>query len=171
MKKNFLIKQYKSDSKYKIKHNYLPEQFKNNGKIISDIKKLVKDGDFTLGKNVEKFENNIIKITGAKYCLGVGSGTDAIFLSLKALDIKEGADMVMVKPGMPYLDIIKLVKEKFKIPVFAYQVSGEYSLIDNAIQKKLVNEDIIYESLVGFKRAGANAIVSYYADRIDKIIK
>ena len=88
-----------------------------------------------------------------------------------ALDIKEGADMVMVKPGMPYLDIIKSVKEKFKIPVFAYQVSGEYSLIANAIQKKLVNEDIIYESLVGFKRAGANAIVSYYADRIDKIIK
>ena len=64
-----------------------------------------------------------------------------------ALDIKEGADMVMVKPGMPYLDIIKSVKEKFKIPVFAYQVSGEYSLINNAIQKKLVNEDIIYESL------------------------
>ena len=88
-----------------------------------------------------------------------------------ALDIKEGADMVMVKPGLPYLDIIRLVKENFKIPVMAYQVSGEYSLIANAIQRKLVNENIIYESLVGFKRAGANAIVSYYADRIDKIIK
>ena len=88
-----------------------------------------------------------------------------------ALDIKEGADMVMVKPGMPYLDIIKSIKEKFKIPVFAYQVSGEYSLISNAIQKKLVNEDAVFESLVAFKRAGANAIVSYYADRIDKIIR
>ena len=88
-----------------------------------------------------------------------------------ALDIKEGADMVMVKPGMPYLDIIKSIKEKFKIPVFAYQVSGEYSLIENAINKKLVNKDAVYESLVAFKRAGANAIVSYYADRIDKIIK
>jgi len=88
-----------------------------------------------------------------------------------ALDIKEGADMVMVKPGMPYLDVIKSIKEKFKIPVFAYQVSGEYSLISNAIQKKLINEDAIFESLVAFKRAGANAIVSYYADRIDKIIK
>ena len=88
-----------------------------------------------------------------------------------ALDIKEGADMVMVKPGMPYLDIIKSIKEKFKIPVFAYQVSGEYSLIENAINKKLVNKDAVYESLVSFKRAGANAIVSYYADRIDKIIK
>ena len=88
-----------------------------------------------------------------------------------SLDIKEGADMVMVKPGMPYLDIIKSIKEKFRIPVFAYQVSGEYSLISNAIQKKLINEDAIFESLVAFKRAGANAIVSYYADRIDKIIK
>ncbi len=88
-----------------------------------------------------------------------------------ALDIKEGADMVMVKPGMPYLDIIKSIKEKFKLPVFAYQVSGEYSLIETAIAKKLINNEAIYESLVAFKRAGANAIVSYYADRIDKIIK
>ena len=88
-----------------------------------------------------------------------------------ALDIKEGADMVMVKPGMPYLDIIKSIKEKFKIPVLAYQVSGEYSLLSNAIKKKLISEDAIYESLIAFKRAGANAIVSYYADRIDQIIK
>jgi len=88
-----------------------------------------------------------------------------------ALDIKEGADMVMVKPGMPYLDIIKSIKEKFKLPVFAYQVSGEYSLIETAIAKKLISKDAIYESLVAFKRAGANAIVSYYADRIDKLIK
>ena len=88
-----------------------------------------------------------------------------------ALDIKEGADMVMVKPGMPYLDIIKSIKEKFKLPVFAYQVSGEYSIIETAITKKLINKDAVYESLVAFKRAGANAIVSYYAERIDKIIK
>tara|TARA_Y100000591_G_scaffold325142_1_gene345650 strand:- start:478 stop:1467 length:990 start_codon:yes stop_codon:yes gene_type:complete len=88
-----------------------------------------------------------------------------------ALDIKEGADMVMVKPGMPYLDIIKSIKQKFKLPVLAYQVSGEYSLIETSIAKKLIHKDAIYESLVAFKRAGANAIVSYYADRIDKIIK
>jgi len=88
-----------------------------------------------------------------------------------ALDIKEGADMVMVKPGMPYLDIIKSIKEKFKIPVFAYQVSGEYSLLSNAVQKKIISKDAIFESLIAFKRAGANAIVSYYADRLDKIIK
>ena len=88
-----------------------------------------------------------------------------------ALDIKEGADMVMVKPGLPYLDIIKLVKENFKIPVIAYQVSGEYSLLTNSINKGLVDKDVIIESLIGFKRAGANAIVSYYATQLDKILK
>ena len=87
-----------------------------------------------------------------------------------ALDIKEGADMVMVKPGMPYLDIIKSIKEKFRLPVFAYQVSAEYSLIETAINKKLINKDAIYESLVAFKRSGANAIITYYADRLDKIL-
>ena len=88
-----------------------------------------------------------------------------------SLDIKEGADMVIVKPGMPYLDIIKSVKDNFKIPVLAYQVSGEYSLLSNGIEKGLINENSILESLISFKRAGANAIVSYYADRIEKLIK
>ena len=83
-----------------------------------------------------------------------------------ALDISEGADFVMVKPGMPYLDIIKLVKDNFKIPVFAYQVSGEYSLIKNGINNKILSEDSIYESLMSFKRAGANAVVTYFADQI-----
>ena len=88
-----------------------------------------------------------------------------------SLDIKEGADMVMVKPGMPYLDIIRLVKDNFKIPVLAYQVSGEYALLSNGIKKGLIDKNSILESLIAFKRAGANAIVSYYADRLDKIIK
>ena len=88
-----------------------------------------------------------------------------------ALDIKEGADMVMVKPGLPYIDIIKEVKNKFKIPVLAYQVSGEYSLISNAIKNKILSQDAIYETLLSFKRAGANAIITYYADYINKIIK
>ena len=88
-----------------------------------------------------------------------------------ALDVKEGADMVMVKPGMPYLDIIKTVKDNFKIPVLAYQVSGEYSLLSNGIKSGLIDKSSILESLISFKRAGASAIVSYYADRIDKIIK
>ena len=80
-----------------------------------------------------------------------------------ALDIKEGVDMVMVKPGMPYLDIIKKVKDNFKIPVLAYQVSGEYSMIKQSIDNDLINEDSIIESLMCFKRAGASAIVSYFA--------
>ena len=80
-------------------------------------------------------------------------------------------DMVMVKPGLPYLDIIKLVKENFKIPVMAYQVSGEYSLLSNAINSGIVDKNVILESLISFKRAGANAIVSYYADRLDIILK
>ena len=72
---------------------------------------------------------------------------------------------------MPYLDIIKSIKDKFKLPILAYQVSGEYSLIQTAIAKKLVHRDVVYESLVAFKRAGANAIVSYYADKLDRIMK
>ena len=85
-----------------------------------------------------------------------------------SMDIKEGADMVMVKPGLPYLDIISDVKRKFKIPVFAYQVSGEYSLIMNSIKNGTVNEKIILETLMSFKRAGANAIVTYFASKIAK---
>ena len=88
-----------------------------------------------------------------------------------SLDIKEGADIIMIKPGLPYLDIIRSVKENFKIPVMAYQVSGEYSLLCNAINKDIINKNAVIESLIAFKRSGANAIVSYYADRIDKILK
>jgi len=88
-----------------------------------------------------------------------------------ALDIKEGADFVMVKPGMPYLDIIKTVKDNFKIPVFAYQVSGEYALIRNGINNKILNEDAIIESLVSFKRAGASAVVTYFAEEVAKKLR
>ena len=75
-----------------------------------------------------------------------------------ALDIKEGADFVMVKPALPYLDIIKSMKENFKIPVFAYQVSGEYSMIMNAIKKGYFDKETIIESLMSFKRSGASAM-------------
>ena len=84
------------------------------------------------------------------------------------LDIMEGADMVMVKPGLPYLDIIKEIKNNFKVPILAYQVSGEYSLIINSIKKGIVDKKIIYETLISFKRAGANAIISYFAKDIAK---
>ena len=87
------------------------------------------------------------------------------------LDIKEGADMVMVKPGMPYLDMISKIKKNFRVPVLAYQVSGEYSLIKNGINKKIISEDAILESLISFKRAGACAIVTYFALELAKKIK
>tara|TARA_Y100001958_G_C21204097_1_gene530387 strand:- start:696 stop:1685 length:990 start_codon:yes stop_codon:yes gene_type:complete len=112
---------------------------------------------------------NLLKSNKKNYQMDFKNKNEA--LREVALDIKEGADMVMVKPGLPYLDIISLVKKNFKIPVMAYQVSGEYSLLENAIKNKLVDVNIILESLIAFKRAGANAIVSYYADRLTKIIK
>ena len=88
------------------------------------------------------------------------------------LDIKEGADMIMVKPAMFYLDIISKIKNNFNIPVLAYQVSGEYSLIKNAIQRKILKDEAIIESLIAYKRAGACAIVTYFAiDIAKKLIK
>ena len=88
-----------------------------------------------------------------------------------ALDIKEGADFVMVKPGLPYLDIISKIKDNFKIPVFSYQVSGEYSLIKTGIKNKLINDEAILESLISLKRSGSSAIVTYFALDILKKIK
>ena len=87
------------------------------------------------------------------------------------LDIKEGADMIMVKPGMIYLDIITKIKNEFQIPVLAYQVSGEYSLFKEGLNKKILNNDAIFETLISFKRAGACAIVTYFALEIAKKLK
>ena len=87
-----------------------------------------------------------------------------------ALDIKEGADFVMVKPGLPYLDVIKSIKDNFKTPVFVYQVSGEYSMIQSAVIKGFLDKDSIIESLISFKRSGASAIVTYFALDIAKKI-
>ncbi|SRR5690554_1926919 len=80
-----------------------------------------------------------------------------------ALDIEEGADMVMVKPGMPYLDVVRRVKETFRVPTFAYQVSGEYAMIQAAIANGWLSDAVIMESLLGFKRAGADGILTYFA--------
>ncbi|MCH1526202.1 MAG: porphobilinogen synthase [SAR86 cluster bacterium] len=87
-----------------------------------------------------------------------------------AMDINEGADIVMVKPGMPYLDIISNIKDTFKIPTFAYQVSGEYSMLKLAIDKGWLDSDVMLESLYSFKRAGADAILTYAAKEISKEI-
>ena len=85
-----------------------------------------------------------------------------------ALDIEEGADMVMVKPGMPYLDVIQRVKREFGVPTFAYQVSGEYSMHMAAIKQDWLNEKVVYESLLCFKRAGADAILTYFGKYLAK---
>ena len=111
----------------------------------------------------------LLKSDKKNYQMDYKNNTEA--LREVALDIKEGADIVMVKPGLPYLDVIKIVKDNFKIPVFAYQVSGEYSLLTNGIKKGLINKDAIIESLVSFKRAGASAIITYFADQISKDLK
>jgi len=83
-----------------------------------------------------------------------------------ALDIQEGADMVMVKPGMPYLDIIQRIKSEFNIPTFSYQVSGEYAMIKGAINNNWLDSQVIKESLLSFKRAGADGILTYFAKEI-----
>ncbi len=84
-----------------------------------------------------------------------------------ALDLEEGADMVMVKPGMPYLDIVRRVKEQFAVPTYAYQVSGEYAMLMAAAQNGWLDERaVIMESLLGFKRAGADGILTYFARRV-----
>ena len=85
-----------------------------------------------------------------------------------ALDINEGADIVMVKPGMPYLDVLKAVKDKFQMPTFVYQVSGEYAMLKAAIEKKWLGDEAMFESMLSFKRAGADCILTYAAKEIAK---
>jgi porphobilinogen synthase len=80
-----------------------------------------------------------------------------------ALDIQEGADMVMVKPGMPYLDIVRRVKDSFGVPTLVYQVSGEYAMIKGAVERGWLDERVILETLLGFKRAGADGVLTYFA--------
>ena len=112
---------------------------------------------------------NLLKGDKKTYQMDYSNNLEA--LREVATDIKEGADMVMVKPGMPYLDIIRIVKDNFKIPVLAYQVSGEYSLICNGINKGIIDKASIIEILTGFKRSGANAIITYFANDIAKNLK
>ena len=105
--------------------------------------------------------NNTLKGDKKTYQMDPANSNEA--LHEIALDLSEGADMVMVKPGLPYLDVIKRVKDKFDVPVFAYQVSGEYSMHKAAIDKGWVDKEVIFESLMCFKRAGATGILTYFA--------
>jgi porphobilinogen synthase len=87
------------------------------------------------------------------------------------LDLAEGADMVMVKPGMPYLDILRRVKDQFKAPTYVYQVSGEYSMLRGAVDRGWLGEGVIMEALLGMKRAGADGILTYFALETAKALK
>ena len=118
-------------------------------------------GPFKDAVESAKFFGNKTKDT---YQMPVGNINEA--LHEVALDIQEGADIVMIKPGMPYLDVIKAVKDEFKVPTFAYQVSGEYSMLKNAVDSELLSNDIIRESLLSFKRAGADCILTYFASEV-----
>ena len=118
-------------------------------------------GPFKDAVESAKFFGNKTKDT---YQMPVGNINEA--LHEVALDIQEGADIVMVKPGMPYLDVIKAVKDEFKVPTFAYQVSGEYSMLKNSVDSGLLNNDVIKESLLSFKRAGADCVLTYFASEI-----
>lgn len=101
---------------------------------------------------------------GNKYSYQMDPANSDEALHEVALDIAEGADMVMVKPGMPYLDIVRRVKDEFQVPTFVYQVSGEYAMLKAAAQNGWLTEtDVVMESLLGFKRAGADAILTYFA--------
>ena len=113
--------------------------------------------------------NNLGNSSKASYQMSQKNKNEA--LHEVAMDINEGADIVMVKPGMPYLDIISSIKETFKIPTFAYQVSGEYSMLKLAINKGWLDENVMLESILSFKRAGADAILTYSAKDISMEIK
>jgi porphobilinogen synthase len=104
------------------------------------------------------------------YQMNFANGDEA--LREVALDIAEGADMVMVKPGLPYLDIVRRVKETFGVPTFVYQVSGEYSMIMAAAERGWMDADrAIIETLTGFKRAGADGVLTYFAPRAAKLMR
>jgi porphobilinogen synthase len=104
------------------------------------------------------------------YQMNYSNGDEA--LREVALDIAEGADMVMVKPGLPYLDIVRRVKETFGVPTFAYQVSGEYAQILAAAERGWMDADkAIIETLTAFKRAGADGVLTYFAPRAARLLK
>ena len=135
--KNFLPTQYKKDNLYKIKHNYLSEQFSDYKTILKKFEKIIKNNDFTLGIEVDKFENNIKKLLKQKYVVAVGSGTDALMLSLKCLGIKEG-DEVITTPYTFYATIGAIVTAGAK-PVFV-DVNDDYNINPKLIEKKITKK-------------------------------
>jgi len=112
--------------------------------------------------------SNLGKSSKSSYQMNISNKDEA--LHEVGMDISEGADIVMVKPAMPYLDIISAIKQEFMIPTFAYQVSGEYSMLKLAINNEWLHKDVMLESLVSIKRSGADAILTYAAKEISKEI-
>ena len=135
--KNYLPKQYQIDLTYKIKHNYLSEQFNDYKVILKKFEKIIKNNDFTLGKEVDIFENNIKKLIKEKYVVAVGSGTDALMLSLKCLGVKEG-DEVITTPYTFYATIGAIVTAGAK-PVFV-DVNDDYNIDPSKIEKKITKK-------------------------------
>ena len=113
--------------------------------------------------------SNLGKSSKSSYQMSAKNKEEA--LHEVAMDINEGADIVMIKPAMPYLDIIHAIKENFRIPTFAYQVSGEYSMLKLAINEGWLDTEVMLESIISIKRAGADAILSYAAKEISKEMK
>jgi porphobilinogen synthase len=111
-------------------------------------------------------------LTGDKRTYQMDYGNSDEALREVALDLEEGADMVMVKPGLPYLDIVRRVKSEFGVPTFAYQVSGEYAMIMAAVQNGWLDGDrAMLESLIAFKRAGADGILTYFAPKAAEMLR
>jgi dTDP-3-amino-2,3,6-trideoxy-4-keto-D-glucose/dTDP-3-amino-3,4,6-trideoxy-alpha-D-glucose/dTDP-2,6-dideoxy-D-kanosamine transaminase len=133
----FLIEQYNADKLLKIKHNYLNEQFYDYKKIFKEIEKVVKFGDFTLGKKVIEFEKNISKLLKSKFVVSVGSGTDALFLSLKALGIKEGDEVIT--PSYTFYATIGAIVTAGAKPVFV-DIKEDYNLDESLIEKKITKK-------------------------------
>lgn len=134
---NFLPKQYETSNELPINHNYLPQQFKDSEEVLNEIRKLVLRGDFTLGKAVNDFEEEFKKVAESKYAIGVGSGTDAIFLSLKALGTKEG-DEVITTPYTFYATIGAIVTAG-AIPKFV-DIDSDYNINQDKIEEAITSK-------------------------------
>ena len=141
---NYLPKQYEDNDKLTISHNYLKEQFKDAEEILLDIKKLIKKGDYTLGKAVDEIEKKFKEITNCKYALGVGSGTDALTLSLKAINIQKD-DEVITTPYTFYATVGAIVTAGAK-PVFV-DIKDDYNIdVDKMLRtKKVIKKNMRYK--------------------------
>ncbi len=135
--KNYLPKQYRDTNKLSINHNYLKKQFRDTKKIFRDIKELTRNGDYTLGNKVNEVEKKFQKITDCKYAIGVGSGTDAILLSLKALGVGQGDEVIT--PSYTFYATVGAIVQSGAKPVFI-DIKDDYNLDEDQIEKYITNK-------------------------------